>query len=307
LRAREDFSTRQAAENLVREAYMRRKIHRAVADGFKPEQIVVVTGAFHATALGPEFPPMTDGEFARLRRRDSRMTLIPYSLIEARRAVGLQLRGIAMRSRTQDKRPTCLRGPLNAALPWRQVSKALKAVTSRQVTALQTLPRPPSAIGPREASGVRLRALNTRVVAFDTEVVDLTEQCGADPVDMIFGVQLGGGTDINKAVAYCQKFMPEPAQTIFFLISDLIEGGNQAQLVRRLKDMVESGVRVICLLALSDSGIPTFDERFAKRIAEFGVPCFGCTPNKLPELIEGVRKKQDLKALATRVGSTKEK
>jgi len=80
-----------------------------------------------------------------------------------------------------------------------------------------------------------LPALNTRVVAFDTEIVDLTEQCGNDPVDMIFGVQLGGGTDINKAVAYCEKFVTDPAQTIFFLISDLIEGGNQSQLIRRMK------------------------------------------------------------------------
>ena len=123
---------------------------------------------------------------------------------------------------------------------------------------------------------------------------------------MIFGVQLGGGTDINKSVAYCEKFITDPAQTIFFLISDLIEGGNQAQLIRRLKELVESGVRVICLLALSDSGIPTFDERVAKKLSEVGVPCFGCTPNKLPELIEGVLKKQDLKALAARIGTKKE-
>jgi hypothetical protein len=152
-----------------------------------------------------------------------------------------------------------------------------------------------------------LPALNTRVVAFDTEIVDLTEQCGNDPVDMIFGVQLGGGTDINKAVAYCEKFVTDPAQTIFFLISDLIEGGNQAQLIRRMKEMVESGVRVICLLALSDSGIPTFDENVAKRLSEVGVPCFGCTPNKLPELIEGVLKKQNLKALAARLATKKSK
>ncbi|HZQ47039.1 MAG TPA: VWA domain-containing protein [Verrucomicrobiae bacterium] len=151
-----------------------------------------------------------------------------------------------------------------------------------------------------------LPALNTRVVAFDTEVVDLTEKCGNDPVDMIFGVQLGGGTDINKSVAYCEQFITDPAQTIFFLISDLIEGGNQAQLIRRLKDMVESGVRVICLLALSDRGVPTFNEPLAKRFSEFGVPCFGCTPNKLPELIEGVLKKQDLKALASRIATRKE-
>jgi len=151
-----------------------------------------------------------------------------------------------------------------------------------------------------------LPALNTRVVAFDTAVVDLTEQCGHDPVDMIFGVQLGGGTDINRAVAYCEQYIRDPAQTIMFLITDLFEGGNQAQLVRRLKDMVESGVRVICLLALSDSGVPTFDNNLAKKIAEFGVPCFGCTPNKLPELIEGVLKRRDLKALAALVATKKE-
>ncbi len=152
-----------------------------------------------------------------------------------------------------------------------------------------------------------LPAMKTRVVAFDTEVVDLTEQCGNDPVDMIFGVQLGGGTDINKAVAYCEQFVTDPAQTIFFLISDLIEGGNQTQMIRRMHEMVASGVRVICLLALSDSGIPTFDERVAKKLAEGGVPCFGCTPNKLPELIEGVLKKHDLKALAARLATKKPK
>ena len=73
-----------------------------------------------------------------------------------------------------------------------------------------------------------------------------------------------------------------------------------------MKEMVESGVRVMCLLALSDSGVPTFDDRLAKKISELGVPCFGCTPNRLPELIEGVLKKQDLKALAARIATKKE-
>jgi hypothetical protein len=82
LRAMEDFSTRHAAENLVREAYMRRKIQQAIADGFKPEQIVVVTGAFHATALGPDLPSMTDEEIAKLRKRESKMTLMPYSFFK---------------------------------------------------------------------------------------------------------------------------------------------------------------------------------------------------------------------------------
>lgn len=151
-----------------------------------------------------------------------------------------------------------------------------------------------------------LPALNTRVVAFDTEVVDLTEKCGDDPVDMLFGVQLGGGTDINKSVAYCEQFVTDPARTLFILISDLIEGGNQSQLVRRLGDMVASGVRVICLLALSDSGVPTFDEGVARRLAAVGIPCFGCTPQKLPELLEGALRGQNLQTLAAKVAQTKQ-
>ena len=101
-----------------------------------------------------------------------------------------------------------------------------------------------------------LPALDTHVVAFDTEVVDLTEKCGNDPVDMLFGVQLGGGTDINKSVAYCEQFITDPKKTLFILITDLFEGGNEAQLVRRLGEMAAAGVKAICLLALSDSGRP---------------------------------------------------
>ena len=150
-----------------------------------------------------------------------------------------------------------------------------------------------------------LPALDTRVVAFDTEVVDLTEKCGDDPVDMLFGVQLGGGTDINKSVAYCEQFITDPARTLFIMITDLYEGGNQAQLVRRLEEMVGSGVRAICLLALSDSGVPSFDEGLARRLASVGIPCFGCTPQKLPELMSGALRGHDLQSLATRLGQAK--
>ncbi|QDS89749.1 VWA domain containing CoxE-like protein [Rosistilla ulvae] len=148
-----------------------------------------------------------------------------------------------------------------------------------------------------------LPALKTHVVAFDTEVVDLTETCGDDPVDMLFGVQLGGGTDINKSVAYCEQFITEPSETLFILLTDLFEGGNQSQLVRRLGEMVESGVRVLCLLALSDSGTPCFDEALARRLSALGIPCFACTPDRLPELVEGALRGQDLQSLATRIKS----
>jgi hypothetical protein len=148
-----------------------------------------------------------------------------------------------------------------------------------------------------------LPALDTHVIAFDTEVVDLTEKCGNDPVNMLFGVQLGGGTDINKSVAYCERFIQEPKQTLFILITDLFEGGNQAQLVRRLGEMVESGVRAICLLALSDTGVPSYDENLAKKLVALGIPCFGCTPQKLPDLLEGALRGADLTALAAKVAA----
>ena len=144
-----------------------------------------------------------------------------------------------------------------------------------------------------------LPALDAHVVAFDTEVVDLTEKCGTDPVDMIFGVQLGGGTDINKSVAYCEQFVKEPKKTLFILITDLFEGGNEAQLVRRLGEMRASGVKAICLLALSDAGAPSYDEGLARKLAALGIPCFACTPARLPDLVEGALRGADLTKLAT--------
>lgn len=148
-------------------------------------------------------------------------------------------------------------------------------------------------------------ALRTRVVVFDTEVVDLTEQCANDPVDMLFGIQLGGGTDINKSVAYCEQFIEEPKKTLFIIISDLYEGGNQSALIRRMRELREAGVKTMCLLALSDQGEPFYDERVAKLLSRDGTPCFACTPALLPELVEDALKGLDLFELAKRVGTKK--
>ena len=146
-----------------------------------------------------------------------------------------------------------------------------------------------------------LPALETHVVAFDTEVVDLTEKCH-DPVDLLFGVQLGGGTDINRAVGYCRGLIRDPRKSLFLLITDLFEGGDDRELVRQVEELVASGVRMICLLALSDGGVPSHDEALAGRLAALGVPCFGCNPAMLPPLLEGALKGQDLRALAEQCG-----
>ncbi len=130
-----------------------------------------------------------------------------------------------------------------------------------------------------------MNSVKTRVVAFDTNVTDLSEQC-EDPVDMLFGIQLGGGTDINKAIAYCEQYIEEPSKTILFLISDLEEGGNRSALLHRMQNLKESGVQVVSLLAISDQGKPYYDSYIAGKLAGMEIPCFACNPQKLPELLK---------------------
>lgn len=139
-----------------------------------------------------------------------------------------------------------------------------------------------------------MSSLKTRVVAFDTNIVDLTEKCD-DPVDLLFGFQLGGGTNIEQSIAYCEQFVENPKKTLFFLISDLEEGGNRAGMLRRLQEMKEAGVTVICLLALAGGGKPYYDAQMAQKIASQGIPCFACNPEMLPQLLERALKGQDLK------------
>ena len=138
-----------------------------------------------------------------------------------------------------------------------------------------------------------MTSIKTRVVAFDTNIVDLTEKSD-DPVDLLFGFQLGGGTDINKSVAYCEQFIENPSKTLFFLISDLEEGGNRAAFLRRMEEMKTSGVTVVSLLALADGGKPYYDAQMAQKIANLGIPCFGCTAQMLPTLLERALKGQSL-------------
>ncbi len=109
------------------------------------------------------------------------------------------------------------------------------------------------------------------MVVFDTAVVDLSDDL-QDPVDLLFGTQLGGGTDINRALAYCQQVITRPAQTILVLITDLYEGGNEREMLRRAAELAASGVQVVCLLALSDKGAPSFDTGNAAALAGMGIP-----------------------------------
>ena len=144
-----------------------------------------------------------------------------------------------------------------------------------------------------------IRAVSTRMIAFDTAVVDLTDDL-QDPVDLLFGTQLGGGTDINRALAYCQQIITRPAQTVLVLITDLYEGGNAEEMRRRAATLVASGVQLICLLALNDQGAPSYDQRNAAALAALGAPAFACAPDLFPDLMAAAIQRQDLGLWAAR-------
>ncbi|GHH68058.1 VWA domain-containing protein [Kitasatospora indigofera] len=138
-----------------------------------------------------------------------------------------------------------------------------------------------------------MKTLDTRLVVFDTSVVDLTEQL-SDPVDVLFATQLGGGTDINRALAYCQSRITRPSETIVVLISDLYEGGIRNEMLKRVAAMKASGVQFIALLALSDEGAPAYDHAHAAALAALGAPAFACTPDAFPEIMAAAIEKRPL-------------
>lgn len=142
-----------------------------------------------------------------------------------------------------------------------------------------------------------LPAISTKLVVFDTVVLDLTEQL-ADPVEVLFGVQLGGGTDINQALAYCERYVEEPHKTHVVLISDLFEGGDAERMLARAQAFVSSGVNVIALLALSDDGRPGYDTKHAGAFAAMGCPVFACTPDQFPDLMAAALKRENLHSWA---------
>jgi hypothetical protein len=144
-----------------------------------------------------------------------------------------------------------------------------------------------------------IRAVNTRMVVYDTSVADLTEDL-QDPVDLLFGAQLGGGTDTPRALAYCQSIITRPAETVLVLITDCIQGGLSEAMLEKTARIVDSGVTMICLLALGDDGAPSYDRHQAAAMASLGVPTFACTPDLFPGMMAAAIQKHDLDLWAAR-------
>ena len=146
-----------------------------------------------------------------------------------------------------------------------------------------------------------LRSIKTHMVVFDTEVVDLTQELH-NPVDLLFAAQLGGGTDINKALGYAKTLIRKPMDTIVVLISDLYEGGSESDMLKKVAAIKASGVQFITLLALDDKGAPMFDKRMAQKMAALDIPSFACTPDQFPNLMATAIKKESISQWMAREG-----
>jgi hypothetical protein len=141
-----------------------------------------------------------------------------------------------------------------------------------------------------------IRALKTHLVVYDTAVVDLTDQL-SDPVDVIFGTQLGGGTDTTPALEHCQRLITSPRRTVLLLITDLYDT-DPGRMLAKLAELEAGGVVVVVLLALSDDGKPGYSADTAQRLADLGIPAFACTPDAFPDLIALAINRGDIRAWA---------
>ncbi|MBH1985227.1 MAG: VWA domain-containing protein [Burkholderiales bacterium] len=132
-----------------------------------------------------------------------------------------------------------------------------------------------------------LPAVNVRLVVFDTGVVDLTH-LAADPVEVLLTVQLGGGTNIGRAVQYCEQLVSNPQRTVLALISDFEEGAPPGPLLAALKRMAESRVTLLGLAALDARAQPVYDHGMAQRLADQGMHVAALTPQHFAEWLAGV-------------------
>lgn len=134
-----------------------------------------------------------------------------------------------------------------------------------------------------------LPAVKTHLVAFDTNVIDLTSQV-ADPVETLMKVQLGGGTDIAKAVLYAESLIENPSRAVVVLITDLFEGGDADALVRSVKRQTNAGVKFVTLAALDEKADPTYDHELGQRLVKVGASVGAMTPNQLVGFLKGILK-----------------
>ena len=133
----------------------------------------------------------------------------------------------------------------------------------------------------------KMPMLDTKLVIFDTSVVDLSGYVG-DPVQALMSIQLGGGTDIAGALRYCEGLITKPHKTMVVLVSDLCEGGAKKDLYGVSRDIIESGAKLIALTALDENAAPAYDRTVGQNLANLGAWVGAMTPAKLADFMAQV-------------------
>lgn len=133
----------------------------------------------------------------------------------------------------------------------------------------------------------RLPMLDTKLVIFDTSVVDLSDYV-SDPVETLMSVQLGGGTDIGGAVGYCAQLIQMPHRTMVVLVTDLYEGCGYRRMYQACQGIIESGAKLIVLPSLDHAAVPNYDRNAAAVLADMGASVGAMTPEELSDFIARV-------------------
>jgi uncharacterized protein with von Willebrand factor type A (vWA) domain len=132
-----------------------------------------------------------------------------------------------------------------------------------------------------------LPGVSVKMVLFDTSIIDVSDRL-TDPLDTLLSVQLGGGTDIGRAVAYCEQLVEDPERTVFTLVTDFCEGAPPRPLYAALARLAEARVHLVGLPALDDTGMAFFDEAVARRCVDIGMHVGAMTPNRFADWLAGI-------------------
>lgn len=123
-----------------------------------------------------------------------------------------------------------------------------------------------------------------KLVIFDTSVVDLSDHAD-DPAQILMSVQLGGGTNIGKALSYCETLILNPHATCVLTVTDLYEGADKRRLLQISNQIIASGAKLSFLTALDAGSEPAYDKKLGQQLADMGAFVGAMTPDRLGDYI----------------------
>ena len=129
-----------------------------------------------------------------------------------------------------------------------------------------------------------LPAISVEFIAFSTEVIDLTQRVD-DPLALLMEIEVGGGTNIGKALRAARERVKNPSRTMVVVVSDFEEGFALSTLFSEVRSLVATGSKVVGLAALSDDGQPRYNRGIAEKLVSLGMPVAALSPTQLAQWV----------------------